>query len=89
MSDLKESGGLEQDSDYIMLLHRPYVNNKNDEKISPAETKLTLDKNKFGNTGVMDFKFNGVFQRFDEIADQSEKIVRPISSIGINDDLPF
>lgn len=89
MSDLKESGGLEQDSDYIILLHRPYVNNKNDEKISPSETKLTLDKNKFGNTGVMDFRFNGIFQRFDEIADQSEKIARPISSISVNDDLPF
>lgn len=89
MSDLKESGGLEQDSDYIMLLHRPYVNNKDDKKISPAETKLTLDKNKFGNTGVIEFKFNGMFQRFNEVADESEKIARPISNINANDDLPF
>lgn len=89
MSDLKESGGLEQDSDYIMLLYRPYVNNKGDENISPTETKLTLDKNKFGNTGIIEFKFNGMFQRFDEVVDKDEKIVRPISSISINDDLPF
>lgn len=89
MSDLKESGGLEQDSDYIMILHRPYVNNKEDKKISPAETKLKLDKNKFGNTGVIDFKFNGMFQRFTEITDESEGIARPISSISVNDDLPF
>lgn len=89
MSDLKESGGLEQDSDYIMLLHRPYVIDKTDEKITPSETKIKLDKNKFGNTGVVDFKFNGMFQRFNEVADENEKIARPISRININDDLPF
>lgn len=89
MSDLKESGGLEQDSDYIMLLHRPYVNNKEDKKISPAETKLKFDKNKFGNTGVIDFKFNGMFQRFTEITDETERIARPINTVNANDDLPF
>lgn len=89
MSDLKESGGLEQDSDYIILLHRPYVNNKEDKKISPAETKLKLDKNKFGNTGVIYYKFNGMFQRFTETADEAEKIARPINTVNATDDLPF
>lgn len=90
MSDLKESGGLEQDSDYIMLLHRPYVNSKDEKETSPSETKLIVDKNKFGNTGVIDFNFNGMFQRFSENTDISEKIARPISgAININDDLPF
>lgn len=89
MSDLKESGGLEQDSDYIMLLHRPYVNNKEDKKISPAETKLKLDKNKFGNTGVIYYKFNGMFQRFTETTDETERIARPINTVNADDDLPF
>lgn len=90
MSDLKESGGLEQDSDYVMLLHRPYVNNKDDKKANPAETKLKLDKNKFGNTGIIDFNFNGMFQRFSEIADDSEKTAHPISNaVNLNEDLPF
>ena len=34
MSDLKESGGLEQDSDYVILLHRPYVNDKSNKEIN-------------------------------------------------------
>lgn len=89
MSDLKESGGLEQDSDYIILLHRPYVNNKEDKKISPAETKLKLDKNKFGNTGVIYYKFNGMFQRFTETTDETERIARPINTVNAYDDLPF
>ena len=88
MSDLKESGGLEQDSDYILLLHRPYVNSKGDEKISPAETKLTLDKNKFGNTGVIELKFNGMFQRFNEVVDTTST-ARPINTSFSDDDIPF
>ena len=66
MSDLKESGGLEQDGDYIALLHRPYVLNKNDESIRPEETELLLDKNKFGRTGKVDLWFDLKHQRFTE-----------------------
>lgn len=91
MSDLKESGGLEQDSDYVILLHRPYVNDKESGKSRPSETKLILDKNKFGNTGVVNYNFNGMFQRFNEVSDESEigRIARPISTVTAADDLPF
>ena len=66
MSDLKESGGLEQDGDYIALLHRPYVLNKNDENVRPEDTELLLDKNKFGRTGKIDLWFDLKHQRFTE-----------------------
>lgn len=66
MSDLKESGGLEQDGDYIALLHRPYVLNKGDSSIQPEETELLLDKNKFGRTGKVDLWFDLKHQRFYE-----------------------
>ena len=66
MSDLKESGGLEQDGDYIALLHRPYVLNKSDSSILPTMAQLLLDKNKFGRTGVIDLYFDGSIQRFTE-----------------------
>lgn len=67
MSDLKESGGLEQDGDYIALLHRPYVLNKGDGSIKPEQTELLLDKNKFGRTGKIDLYFDLKYQRFSEI----------------------
>ena len=66
MSDLKESGGLEQDGDYIALLHRPYVLNKSDNAIQPEETELLLDKNKFGRTGKVDLWFDLKYQKFSE-----------------------
>ena len=65
MSDLKESGGLEQDGDYIALLHRPYVLNKGGEH-TPEHTELLLDKNKFGRTGKIDLYFDLKYQRFSE-----------------------
>lgn len=65
MSDLKESSGLEQDGDYIFLLHRPYTENKLD--YTPTETKLIVEKNKFGSTGVIDLYFDGSHQEFREI----------------------
>ena len=66
MSDLKESGGLEQDGDYIALLHRPYVLNKNESECIPEDTQLLLDKNKFGRTGKIDLWFDLKHQRFYE-----------------------
>lgn len=89
MSDLKESGGLEQDSDYIILLYREYVNNK-EAQISPEGTTVTLDKNKFGNSGELRMDFIGSRQRFVEADDV---IARPHSqeNEGAEEDgdLPF
>ncbi|MBQ1308831.1 MAG: AAA family ATPase, partial [Ruminococcus sp.] len=84
MSDLKESGGLEQDSDYIMLLYREYVNDKS-AQIKPEATTLTLDKNKFGRTGEIEMHFDGMHQRF-TIAD--DVIARPHTEEQ-DGDLPF
>ena len=63
MSDLKESGSLEQDSDYVILLHRPYVNDKAE---NPNRTILKLDKNKFGKSIELRYNFESEYQRFVE-----------------------
>lgn len=99
MAALKESGGLEETSDYILLLKRPYVLNKTDERYKPEETELKVDKNKFGESGVLEFYFEGKYQRFYEIGFLSEKKSRKATqstahmkqnseSIG-GKDLPF
>ena len=67
MSDLKESGGLEADGDYIALLHRPYVLKKDDPAILPEDTQMLLDKNKFGKTGKIDLRFDLKHQKFYEV----------------------
>lgn len=84
MSDLKESGGLEQDSDYIILLHRPYVLDKTNSDLNESTTEVLLDKNKFGKTGVYELSFDGAYQRFVETS-----VVGPINNNDDVDDLPF
>lgn len=66
MSNLKESGALEADGDYIILLHRPFVLDKR-EDVSPETTEVLLDKNKFGETGIVNMRFLGQYQRFIEV----------------------
>lgn len=68
MSDLRESGALEQDGDYIVVLHRKYVLDKSfgDE----AETEVLFDKNKFGWTGSIKTYFDAPYQRFTGFADR-------------------
>lgn len=68
MSDLRESGALEQDGDYIVMLHRPYVLDKNfaDE----TETDVLFDKNKFGWTGSIKTYFDAKHQRFTGFSDR-------------------
>ena len=67
MSDLKESGSLEQDGDYIALLHRPYVLDKKNPDIHPERTEFIMDKNKFGGNGVIPMRFDLKYQKFYEI----------------------
>ena len=83
MSALKESGGLEQDSDYIVLLKRPFVLEKGNPEIMPNHTTVKLDKNKFGDTGEIKFDFNGVKQRF------TEKGAAHIKTENDDEDLPI
>jgi replicative DNA helicase len=65
MADLKESGGLEQDGDYIFMLYRPYAQDKS-KGYSPEETTLLLEKNKFSEVGRISLKFDGKYQTFTE-----------------------
>lgn len=89
MSALKESGGLEQDSDYIILLKRPYVLDKSNKDILPSDTTVKVDKNKFGSTGEIKYYFEGKYQRFTE----NEEPIGHIKKNGENEDtledLPF
>lgn len=47
LSDIRESGAIEQDADFVLFAHRPGVYNKN---IDPTELDLVIAKNRHGES---------------------------------------
>ena len=63
LSDLRESGAIEQDADVVMFLHRPGDDDKGDGTVDPAasaevqEIELHIAKQRQGPTGKVDMVF--------------------------------
>jgi len=66
MSDLRESGSLEQDADMVILLHREELY----ERASPraGEADLIVAKHRNGPTAVVTVAFQGHYSRFMDMA---------------------
>jgi len=69
LSDLRESGSIEQDADVVMFIHRPEYYEKNDEEIERNNWKnlaqIIIGKHRNGATGTVDLFFNPNFGKFD------------------------
>lgn len=66
MSDLRDSGAIEQDADIVMFVYRDQYYNKDSADQGLAEVILSKQRN--GPTGVAKLRFQGLFSRFDDIA---------------------
>ena len=69
LSDLRESGSIEQDADIVMFLYREdyYKSELSDEKqedIDETLTELIVAKNRHGQTGTIELSFDKEFTRF-------------------------
>jgi replicative DNA helicase len=65
MSDLKESGAIEENADVIMFLYRDEVYNENSEHKGIAEVGVA--KNRQGPVGTVRLAFEGEFSRFSNL----------------------
>ena len=66
MSDLKESGNIEEDSNTILLLHRDDYHDLDLAGGDVSETKIIIAKNRDGGNGVIDMNFYKGVQTFYE-----------------------
>jgi replicative DNA helicase len=63
LSDLRESGAIEQDADIVMLIFREeYYFPENEEKKGIAE--IIIAKNRHGSTGIIEMQFKSEFTTF-------------------------
>lgn len=68
LSDLRESGSIEQDADIVMMLYRDDYYNAQDEFSQNKDiTNLFIRKNRNGPVGQVDLKFEKQHMRFYEI----------------------
>ncbi|QUH25171.1 replicative DNA helicase [Serpentinicella alkaliphila] len=62
LSDLRESGAIEQDADLVMFLYRDEYYNQESEKKNIAE--VLISKHRHGETGTVELVWLGNFQKF-------------------------
>ncbi len=65
LSDLRESGSIEQDADLVMFLHRPdYYKQNNDDYEETHITELLIAKHRHGAVGKIELYFHPELLRF-------------------------
>lgn len=97
LSDLRESGSLEQDADMVLLIHRPEVTDPNDH---PGQAELIVSKNRQGPTGTVHLTSLLVFSKFaergkyevieepPEYDEEMDEKMKALYDNGVIDDIP-
>ena len=69
LSDLRESGSIEQDADVVAFIHREsyYNRDENDSAADKAKAEVIIAKQRNGPTGSVELHWNSSYVRFDGV----------------------
>jgi replicative DNA helicase len=71
LSDLRDSGAIEQDADVVIFIHRPeYYDREDESKRGTAE--ILLSKHRNGPTGDVQLRFTREYTRFDNFSSRDD-----------------
>ena len=70
LSDLRESGAIEQDADVVLFLFRPWVYSRDEEDEGKAEIIIAKQRN--GPTGIVEATYISRYTRFENLAQNTD-----------------
>jgi replicative DNA helicase len=71
MSDLRESGAIEQDADVIMFIYREELYDKNNDEVK-GKAEVIVEKQRNGPTGIITLTFLSEFTRFENYTERDD-----------------
>ena len=71
LSDLRESGAIEQDADIVMFIHRPDYYGLTDDPTQIGLTEIIIAKHRNGATGDVKMRFRHSEVKFVDITDSA------------------
>lgn len=66
LSDLRESGAIEQDADGVWMVHRPGYYDPKADPVAARQAELYVAKNRDGETGIIELEWDGATATFKE-----------------------
>ncbi|MBO4758235.1 MAG: replicative DNA helicase [Bacteroidales bacterium] len=87
LSDLRESGSIEQDADMVIFIHRPDYVGLSDNAGDKEATEIIIAKHRNGETADIDMRFKSEQIKFMEMDDSLDVQASRTYESGMNSDL--